>query len=140
LLSAFFFVIWIWPNAASTFSIIVVIACIGIIVFPLIRGNYRLYKKGEYSKSVYLRKTIMDTVGILIIGLFVLLIASALAKDIGQKVGKAVETYTPGLGIPAGIFSGLITAVLVGLCVGYIVRMIWIPITKIIMGSKQTDQ
>jgi hypothetical protein len=139
LISALFILVWLWPNLISSLSWIIILLILGIIIIPIIQRNYRLYKLGKYSPSVFMRKTGVDAVGILLTGVIAIVLAGASARFIGTLVGNAVEKSMPGLGVPAGIFSGITAAVLVGICVGYIARMIWSPITNLIMRSQPSD-
>lgn len=130
LISAIFFVIWLWPEASSTIMWIVVIVGISIVIISTIRRNYVMYKMGRCSKQDFFRKLVIDIAGIILVLIIAVLLAGLSASYISQNVGKAIESSNPGLGVPVGLFSGIIAAVLIGLGVGYLVRSIWVRLTK----------
>jgi hypothetical protein len=132
LISLFFFLVWKLPNSAVSLSLIVIVVSMAMVIIPVIRRNLASFQKGKSTRSKFLVKTTIDVSGIFLTAVSAIVLASASAGYAAPRIGVAVEASSPGLGAPAGIFSGLIIAAIVGLCVGYVVRAVWGRLTKLV--------
>jgi hypothetical protein len=133
LISAFFFMIWKWPNSAATLSYIIIIVFLVMVIIPVIRRNLASLQMGKSTRAKFFIKTTVDVSGIILTAAAAILLAGASARYFAPRIGTAVEASSPGLGASIGIFSGLLIAAIVGLCVGYLVRAIWIRLTKLLV-------
>jgi hypothetical protein len=136
LILAFFFIIRLWPETAAAFSPVIIALAIGMILISGIRRNYAMYKQGKYPKRGFLMKTGIEMVEITLTAFAAIFLAGASARYIAQTVGEAVEIRMPGLGLSVGLLSGISAAVLVGLCVGYVARIIFRPIGRFIVTAQ----
>ncbi|MGB7538398.1 MAG: hypothetical protein WBM17_07650, partial [Anaerolineales bacterium] len=81
-------------------------------------------------------KTIIEVVESVIIGLISIIIASIFSKYVAETIGKAIESSMPGLGVPVAIISGLLSAAIVGIAIGYFARALWGSFTKAINAKR----
>ena len=130
LILAFYFILREWPESAQGFSLVILVIVFGTMLIQCIQRNYASYKQGKCSKRNFLKRTGVELGKLVFTAVAAIYLAGISARFIGQLVGTAVEIRRPGLGLSAGLLSGISAAVLVGLCVSYLVRIIWAPITK----------
>jgi hypothetical protein len=122
LLSALFLVVVLWPREIITLTEIIVPVFLVVSVVLLIVKNYRIYRKGNFSKRAWFAATSLDVLGyILIIGLAVL-IAGGLGLLIYQPVATEINRAIAGMGDRIALFVCIILALCVGAAVSYLVH------------------
>ena len=107
LLTAFLTALLFYPASSQALSTVILVFGVGTAIAFIIQGNLEKHKKGELTRSEFIRNTFLDLLGLALI----MLSAMWLGRMAG---GYAGETWGMIAGIVAGIVAGFGAALVVG--------------------------
>ena len=84
-----------------------------------------------------LKNMTLELIAIGVTAIVAIFPAGIIAKNIGENAGRFVEKNLPGMGIYAGVFIGLVSAVIVGVSAGYYFRIVWRRMINIVGKTTQ---
>jgi hypothetical protein len=112
------------PNAAPTLMWITILSGIAVSVILAVDRQYKRYLKEHHSRAKLVRNAGVDILGILLTIGVAIWLAGFVAALIFPAAASAGESVSPGMGNVIGILSGLVSAMAVGLGVGFLFHWI----------------
>jgi hypothetical protein len=117
--------LFLYPAAAQPLMGCAIVTGIGAAVIFTVNRHYRKYIQGHRNRGKLLRNVGLDVLGILLAVGGAIWLADRIATEVSPGAAKAVESIQPGTGSIAGIVAGLLSALSVGLGIGFSARWIW---------------
>jgi hypothetical protein len=117
--------LFLWPAIAQPLMWIVILVGTAVAVVLAVNRHYRKYLQGHHDPLKLVRNAGLDILGILLAIGGAIWLAGIVAARVVPTAANAFESIKPGMGSAGGIIAGLISALIVGLGVGFFIRWIW---------------
>jgi len=119
LVSALMLSCWLWPDAAGFLAWGVLALGVGLALLASIWADWRLYRRGEFTRRQWVKSLAIHLVGLLL-ALAVAILVGAWA---GQTAGQAAFAASgkTWVGVAAGLLAGFAT----GFAAAWLVRSAW---------------
>ena len=115
LLTAFLTALLFYPASSQALSTVILVFGVGTAIAFIIQGNLEKHKKGELTRSEFIRNTFLDLLGLALTMGAAMWLGRLAGGYTGQNVGiKAGQGWGMAAGIAAGMIAGFGAAFLVG--------------------------
>jgi hypothetical protein len=128
--------LWLWPERQGVLSLAIIIISVGMLLAFTVHRRVEENRKGLIDRSTMTKMIVLDCVGILLVLVSAMVVGSMVSKVVGTAVYSAVQESAPGWAQTAAIVSSLLSALVAGVGVGWVVRSAWGRVEKALVGSQ----
>jgi hypothetical protein len=115
---------WFFPILGRTLGIVVVVLGLTVNSYVLIKKHKEEYQQGKISRTAFVRRIIVEMMGILLAMLLAALIASRVSHIVTRQI---LDLFTR-------FIAGVFVAFLVGISVGFVFKKMWDGVQKRTLG------
>ncbi len=107
--------IWFLPAITPVLAIAILVFSLGLAIFAILKKHRTAYHQGQITRSIFLRNTFLDVLGVLLAMALAVLLARYIARIAAAPVNNDLTMQT----------VGILIALLVGTGVGILVNRLW---------------